>query len=86
MGLQTEAFRELAVDRAIYAVDDAARTYWFARGNPVWRELSRQQSCRNQLQLEGYTRVFRRLEPKTFRYAAAASRRRAAARLTRVLT
>jgi hypothetical protein len=59
-------YRELAVDRAIYAVDDATRTYRFLRRNPEWRSLDPATSRRNKASLHGYTRSFRSGRARTF--------------------
>lgn len=60
--------RELPVDRAIYLVDDAARTYRFARRNPDWRSLSTGENKRNKRRLHGYTRIFRDGRRRAFEY------------------
>jgi hypothetical protein len=58
--------RELLVDRAIYSVDDVARTYRFLRRNPAWRSLDPAVNRRNKASLHGYTRQFRSGRTRTF--------------------
>jgi hypothetical protein len=50
--------REVPIDTAIYLVDEAERTYRFLRRNSDWRNLGLEESLRNALGLEGYTRTF----------------------------
>lgn len=59
--------REVEIDRAVYEVDDAARTYRFVRCNPAWREQGRQEVERLRRSLDGYTRVFRDGRRRVFR-------------------
>ena len=58
--------RELEIDRAIYLVDDAMRTYSFLRRNPAWRNLTPAASEANKRHIDGYTRVFRSGNTKKF--------------------
>ncbi|HET7039289.1 MAG TPA: hypothetical protein VFH97_05335 [Gemmatimonadales bacterium] len=60
--------RELAIDRAVYLVDDRSRTYRFLRRNRAWRLLDRATSERNKRHIDGYTRVFRDGTTRTYRY------------------
>ena len=75
---------ELLVDRAVYAVDRAARTYRYARRNPNWALLDLTENERNKRSLHGYTRVFADGRSRVFSYrppytrpSAVRSRRRA---------
>lgn len=60
--------QELKIDRAIYLVDDAARTYRFLRRNPDWQTLSQQENEQNKRHIDGYTRRFRDGRTRTFRF------------------
>jgi hypothetical protein len=60
--------RELAIDRAIYLVDDKTRTYRFLKRNLEWQKLDPDQLEENKNQIDGYTRVFRDGSTKVFRY------------------
>jgi hypothetical protein len=59
---------EVAIDRAIYEVDDGNSTYRFLRRNPAWRRLSAAESEANKRRLDGYQRIFRDGSSKTFRF------------------
>ena len=59
---------QLAVDRAIYAVDRATGTYRFARRNPAWENLDPAKNERNKRSLDGYTRIFPDGRTRIFRY------------------
>jgi hypothetical protein len=59
---------EVAIDRAIYEVADANRTYRFLRRNPVWRQLSEAENEANKRRIDGFQRVFRDGTTKTFRH------------------
>jgi hypothetical protein len=59
---------ELSVDRAVYLVDDATKTYRYLRRNPVWRNLDPDDNLRNKRRLAGYTRVFPDGRTAPFRY------------------
>jgi hypothetical protein len=61
--------RELAIDRAIYLVDDETRTYRFLKRNLEWQKLDRDQLEENKRQIDGFTRVFRDGSTKVFRYS-----------------
>ncbi len=60
--------RELMIDRAIYLVDDQARSYRFLKRNPAWKSLAPQENEANKRQIDGYTRFFRDGRTKTFRF------------------
>lgn len=49
---------ELYVDRAVYLVDEATRTYRYLRRNPGWKALGPAENERNKRHLDGYTRIF----------------------------
>lgn len=63
--------RKLKIDRAIYLVDDATKSYRFLQRNPEWRVLEPAENEANKRQLDGYTRIFRDGRTKTFRISAA---------------
>ncbi len=65
-----EQARKVSIDRAIYLVDDSARTYRFLGSNPSWKELSESENEQNKKSIDGYTRVFRNRKSKVFRYRA----------------
>jgi hypothetical protein len=67
--------RELRIDKAVYLVDDETRTYRFLRRNPDWRSLDPAESLRNQLELDGFTRVLSDRRAVVFRFDEAPSRR-----------
>lgn len=69
---------ELAVDRAIYLVDRATRTYRYARRNLDWAELDPAANERHKRSLVGYERIFPGGRRKTFAYRPPYARRRAA--------
>lgn len=63
----TDMQRELKIDRALYLVDDASRTYRFLRRNPHWENLSTEENEVNKRQIDGYTRVFRTGKKKAYK-------------------
>lgn len=63
-----EKFREVNIDRAIYIVDDRAKTYRFLRRNPDFAELDAVENRRNKASIDGYARRFRNGRSKIFRY------------------
>ena len=60
--------RELAIDHAIYLVDDETRTYRVLKRNLEWQKLDPGQLEENKRQIDSYTRVFRDGSTKVFRY------------------
>lgn len=62
---------ELMIDRAVYLVDDAKRSYRFLRRNPDWEKLSPSLNENNKKRINGYTRTFKDGRKKTFHYAGA---------------
>ena len=62
--------RKVRIDRAVYLVDDGARTYRFLRRNPSWRDLSQSENKENKKSIDGYTRIFRDGRRKVFRCGA----------------
>lgn len=68
------AERYLKIDKAIYRVDDASKTYRFHKRNPDWQNLDPLESLRNEKQLEGYTRIFTNGRTRVFRFNDAPSR------------
>ena len=67
--------RFIEIDRAIYWVDDATRSYGFEKRNPDWADLDSQESLRNQKSIDGYTRVFKDGRKKVFRFGNSLSRK-----------
>ena len=65
--------RELAIDRAIYLVDEDTRTYRFVRRNPGPLPDA-ETSNRHKRELLGYTRVMSDGTTKPFRFVASRSR------------
>lgn len=59
---------ELKIDRAIYVVDDATKTYRYLRRNPAWKTLSQRENEQNKRHIDGYTRMFKNGRAKTFRF------------------
>jgi hypothetical protein len=59
---------ELRIDRAIYSVDDATRTYRFLGRNPDWHKLDAVENEFNKRRIDGYTRVFRDGTKRRFRF------------------
>lgn len=49
----------LKIDRALYEVDNQAKTYRYLKRNPDWKKLSQEKNRRNKKQIDGYTRIFR---------------------------
>jgi hypothetical protein len=60
--------RELRIDRAIYLVDDEAKTYRYLR-NPEWVSLPPEENEANKRAIDGYRRIFRDGQTKTYRRA-----------------
>lgn len=58
---------ELKIDRAVYLVDEATRTYRYLRRNPGWRDLDPEENERHKRHLDGYTRIFPDGGRKVFR-------------------
>jgi 4-phospho-D-threonate 3-dehydrogenase / 4-phospho-D-erythronate 3-dehydrogenase len=61
--------RELKIDRAVYLVDDKTKTYRFLRRNPDWKELPSEVNETNKKTIDGYTRVLRSGQTKTYKRA-----------------
>ncbi|MEM2139620.1 MAG: hypothetical protein QXJ74_05525 [Nitrososphaera sp.] len=59
--------RRLKIDRAVYLVDDSARTYRFLERNPDWQSLGSDENRKNKKSIDGYTRIFRDGSRKVFR-------------------
>jgi nucleoside-triphosphatase len=59
---------KLKIDRAIYGVDDATRTYRYLRRNSGWQQLDPEENERNKQRLNGYTRILRDGRRKMFTY------------------
>ena len=51
--------RELKIDRAIYLVDDEAKTYRYFRSHSDWKNLFQVENETNRKVIDGYRRVFR---------------------------
>ncbi|MGH2655530.1 MAG: hypothetical protein ACRDIZ_02325 [Actinomycetota bacterium] len=69
---------ELKVDRAVYLVEEATKTYRYPRRNPEWMLLDPRENERNKRHLEWYTRVFPDGRRKVFRYRPPYTTRKAA--------
>lgn len=67
--------RELRIDRAVYLVDDAARTYRYLRRNPAWKDLDPEENEGNKRHLDGYTRIFPDGRTKVYSYQAQSTTR-----------
>lgn len=67
--------RELPIDRAVYLVDDAARTYGYLRRNPAWKDLDPEENQGNKRHLDGYTRIFPDGRTKVYSYRAPSTTR-----------
>jgi hypothetical protein len=59
---------ELKIDRAVYGVDEATKTYRYLGRNPAWRDLDAEANERNKRHLDGYTRIFPDGRRRVFRY------------------
>lgn len=64
----TIRMRSVKIDRAIYLVDDATKTYRYSRPNPFWKKLDLAENDRNKKSIHGYVRVFRNSETKRYFY------------------
>jgi len=60
--------RELKIDRAVYLVDDEKRIYRFLRRNLSWEKLDPAENSKNKRQIDGYTRIFKDGQRKTFHF------------------
>jgi hypothetical protein len=58
----------LKIDRALYEVDDATKTYRYYGRNPDWQKLSKEENMRNKKHIDGYIRVFPDGRKKLFRF------------------
>jgi hypothetical protein len=63
------------VDRAIYLVNRATRTYRYARRNLRWEQLDPAANERNKRSLDGYGRIFRDGRRRIFMYRPPYARR-----------
>jgi hypothetical protein len=68
------AIREVAIDRAMYAVDRATRTYRYSRRNPDWARLDPAANQRNKRSIDGYVRIFPDGRQRTFTYRPPSTR------------
>jgi carboxymethylenebutenolidase len=71
-GIQTKGKklpRELRIDRAIYLVDDEAKTYRYLRRNPEWVGLPPEDNEANRRAIDGYKRIFRDGQTKAYKRA-----------------
>lgn len=59
--------RELRIDRAVYLVDDVAKTYRYLRRNQEWVGLPPEENESNKRTIDGYRRVFRDGQTKRYR-------------------
>lgn len=60
---------ELRIDRAIYLVNDEAKTYRYLRRNPEWESLPGEENESNKRAIDGYRRIFRDGQTKTCKRA-----------------
>jgi hypothetical protein len=51
--------REVKIDRAIYEVNDQAKSYRYLRRNPDWKKLDATLNKKNRESICGYVRIFR---------------------------
>jgi hypothetical protein len=59
----------LKIDRALYKVDDATKTYHYYGRNPDWKNLSKEENTKNKKHIDGYTRIFPDRRKKVFRFS-----------------
>jgi hypothetical protein len=57
----------MKIDRAIYLIDDEIKTYRYLRRNLEWRKLTSEENEANKRSIDGYTRVFRNGQTKTYK-------------------
>jgi hypothetical protein len=62
--------RKVKIGRAVYLVDDRAKTYIFLERNLSWKELSQHRNRKNKKSIDGYARFFRNGKSRAFRYRA----------------
>jgi hypothetical protein len=60
--------KKLAVDKALYLVDDNNKSYRFLKRNSNWQSISAEQNYKNKKSLDGYTRHFRNGKTKVFKF------------------
>lgn len=58
----------LKIDRALYEVDDATKTYKYYGRNPEWQKLNPIQNEKNKRAIDGYVRIFPDGKQKIFHY------------------
>jgi len=58
----------LKIDRALYLVDDATRTYCYYGRNPNWKNLGERENRKNKRHINGYARIFPDGRKKIFKY------------------
>ncbi len=58
--------QELKIDRAVYLVDDEAKTYRYLRRNLEWKNLTAEENEANKERIDGYTRLLRDGKTKTY--------------------
>ncbi len=61
-------FKILKIDRALYEVDDKAKTYRYYGRNLDWKNLSKEENKGDKKHIDGYTRIFPNGRKKVFRY------------------
>jgi hypothetical protein len=59
----------LKIDRALYKVDDATKTYHYYGRNPDWKNLSKEENTKNKKHIDGYARIFPDRRKKVFRFS-----------------
>lgn len=60
--------RIVKIDRALYEVDDEAKTYCYHSRNREWENLPLEESDMNKRHIDGYTRIFPDGRKKVFKY------------------
>jgi hypothetical protein len=68
---------QLKVDRGIYLVNNATKTYRYLRPNPSWNHVHPRKNERNKRHLDGYTRIFPDGHTKVFVYQSSSTTRAA---------
>ncbi len=58
----------LKIDRALYEVDDKAKTYRYYGRNLEWQKLGKEENTKNKEHINGYTRIFPDGRKKTFKF------------------
>lgn len=65
--------KELKIDKAIYLIDDASKTYIFLKRNPDWKSLTSKENELNKKHIDGYRRILK--DGSTRRYKLSIKKR-----------